>query len=85
MHSRLNPAERAHLARIKMMDCAVCQHPAPVEAHHIEQGQTYTCIPLCQDCHRGSLNGLHGQKAMWRIMKRTELSCLNDTVRELVK
>lgn len=75
--------ESAHLAWVKSQPCAVCNRPGPTEAHHIEQGQHYTTIPLCEDCHRGSHNGIHGRRSMWNVMKKTELSCLNDTIRRL--
>ncbi len=84
MNSVLTASERAHMARLKMMACAVCEAGPPVEAHHIVQGQTYTCIPLCADCHTGSHNGIHGRRSMWNITKKTEMSCLNDTVRRLL-
>jgi hypothetical protein len=37
-------------------------------------------MPLCADCHRGSINGIHGQKRMWAIHKLDELSALNKTI-----
>ena len=79
----ITPSESKHLARVKSLPCAVCERPGPTEAHHIEQGQHYTTIPLCEDCHRGSHNGIHGRRSMWNVMKKTELSCLNDTIRRL--
>ena len=79
----ITPSESEHLARVKNLPCAVCERPGPTEAHHIEQGQHYTTIPLCEDCHRGSHNGIHGRKSMWKVMKKTERSCLNDTIRRL--
>ena len=89
MHSKNKPAmkpdEREHVDRVKAMSCAVCDAHGISEAHEIEQGEWFLSIPLCADCHRGSLNGIHGQKVMWRVMKKTELSCLNETIRELVK
>ncbi|MCW7541454.1 hypothetical protein OOT46_26960 [Aquabacterium sp. A7-Y] len=76
-------AELAHLQRVKGLPCSVCGVPGPSEAHHIEQGQHLTVIPLCEDCHRGSINGFHGQRRMWLLTKKTELSCLNETIRKL--
>lgn len=76
-------AEREHVTRIKEMACVVCATPAPSEAHEIEQGQWFTSIPLCADCHRGSFNGIHGQKRIWQALKKTEMTCLNDTIRWL--
>lgn len=85
MNNKLNPTERAHLERVKELACSVCGEPGPSEAHHLEQGQQYTTIPLCRDCHSGPRNGIHGQKLVWAVFKKTELSCLNDTVRRLLK
>lgn len=75
--------EREYLARLKELPCGVCDAPGPSEAHHIEQGLHYACIPLCQDCHRGSFNGLHGQRRIWSVRKKTELSVLNQTIKVL--
>ena len=84
MNNKLSPAERKHLERVKELSCAVCDAPGPSEAHHIEQAYSFACIPLCASCHRDGFNGLHGQKRMWAVMKKTELSCLNDTIRRLL-
>jgi hypothetical protein len=88
MHSKNKPrqteAERAHVDRVKAMACAVCGQSGPSEAHEIEQGLWFCSVPLCADCHRGTLNGIHGRKTMWRVMKKTELCCLNDTIAGLV-
>ena len=40
-------------------------------------------MPLCADCHRGSLNGIHGQRRLWNVYKMDELSALNETIRKL--
>ncbi|AKJ28789.1 hypothetical protein [Caldimonas brevitalea] len=83
----ISAAEGRYLAMVKRMPCAVCSKPAteaePSEAHHIEQGLHFTAIPLCDDCHRGSFNGIHGQRRIWSVLKKTELSCLNETIRAL--
>jgi len=78
--NRINPKERLHLARVKDLACGVCGAEGPSEAHHVEQHQQYLCIPLCPDCHRGSFNGLHGQKRIWAVKKLTELNVLNETL-----
>lgn len=83
MLNKLNKTERAHLARVKDLPCSVCDAPAPSEAHHIKQGQQYTAVALCPDCHRG-YNGLHGTKAFWRIRKMDELDALNVTIGRLI-
>ena len=80
--ARITPAESAHMARVKAMPCSVCDHPAPSEAHHIKQGQHFTTVALCADCHRG-YNGWHGNKAYWRVRKLDELGALNITLGNL--
>lgn len=75
--------EKRHIERIKLMPCIICQAQAPSECHEINQGQWFTSIPLCADCHRGSLNGIHGQKRLWNVYKMDELSALNETIRKL--
>lgn len=88
MQSRNKPsmtaAERRHVGAIKDMPCAVCGIAGPSEAHEIEQGQWFTSLPLCASCHRDGHNGIHGQKRIWSVMRKTELSCLNDTIKALL-
>ena len=76
-------SERLHIARIKAMPCIICQAQAPSECHEINQGQWFTSMPLCADCHRGPINGIHGQKRLWNVYKMDELSALNETIRKL--
>lgn len=89
MQSKNKPApttaERAHIERVKSLPCVVCWAPAPSECHEIEQGQWFTSVALCADCHRGSHNGIHGRRAIWNVNKQTELTALNATIRELMK
>jgi hypothetical protein len=82
MNNKLSKAERAYLASIKEMSCGVCDAAGPSDAHHIVQGLQYLCIPLCKDCHQGSHNGIHGRRAIWNVLKKTELSVLNETLRK---
>lgn len=85
MKSRnLKAADREHMARVKLLACAVCGEGPPSDAHHIEQGHHYTTIPLCKSCHQDPQLGIHGAKVMWRIHKKTEASCLNDTIARLL-
>lgn len=88
MQSRNKPsmtkAEREHVGRIKEMPCGVCEASGPSEAHELKQGQWFTSIPLCADCHRGSFNGIHGQARIWSVKRLDEQSVLNDTIRQLV-
>lgn len=83
MNNQLTKHERLHIARIKAMPCGVCGAPSPSDAHHIEQHKQYLCIPLCKDCHQGSHNGIHGQKRIWSVMKKTEYSVLNETIERM--
>lgn len=85
MNNRLTPSERQHLARIKEMPCSCCGIAGPSEAHHIRQHAQYLCIPLCESCHRDGFNGLHGQGRIWSVLKKDEMSCLNETVRLIVE
>jgi hypothetical protein len=86
MHSKNKPkmtaAERNHVERVKAVDCVLCDAAGPSEVHEIEQGQWFTCIALCPECHRGT-NGWHGTKALWRLRKWAELDALNETLRRL--
>lgn len=84
MNNRLTARQRAHLARVKELPCAVCGAPPVSEAHHIRQGSQHLCIPLCESCHRSSFNGIHGQARIWKVLKKDELSCLNDTIERLL-
>lgn len=85
MNNKLNQRERRYLAAVKELPCGVCGTAGPSDAHHIVQHQQYLCIPLCKDCHQGSFNGIHGQKRIWNVLKKTELSVLNETIERLIK
>ena len=85
MNNTIPASARSHYARIKAMPCGVCGAPAPSEAHHIVQGQHWTIVPLCHDCHRGSFNGWHGQRRIWKVRKWDEITVLNNTIKELMK
>lgn len=84
MNNHLTPREREHITRVKALPCSVCNAPGPSQAHHIKQGQQWTVIALCPDCHQGSFNGWHGQRRMWAIKKMDELSALSVTVQRLM-
>jgi len=85
VNSKPTEQECAHLRRVKELPCSVCNAPGPSDAHHIEQGLQYTVVALCKDCHQGSHNGLHGQRAMWRVMRMSELGALNATIKRLME
>lgn len=78
-------SERAHIERIKAMRCGVCSAGAPSEVHELNQGQWFTAIPLCPDCHRGSHNGIHGQKRIWAALRLDELAVLSQTIEQLME
>lgn len=80
----MTASERHHVGKIKEMNCVICDASGPSECHEINQGQWFTSMPLCADCHRGSMNGIHGQRRMWKIKKMNELDALNVTIDRLV-
>jgi len=86
MARKLQDGERANFDRVRHMGCALCGVRGPSYAHHIrEQGRRighYVVIPLCRGCHQGP-QGIHGDKTLLRLYKRTELQLLNETLREL--
>ena len=84
MLNKLTARERRHLESVKELPCGVCGASPPSDAHHIKQHLQYLCIPLCKDCHQGSYNGIHGQRRIWEVMKKTELTVLNETLRKLI-
>jgi len=88
MQSKNKPAPRVdeseHIERIKEMACAVCWAPGPSEAHEPVQGLWFLSIPLCPDCHRGSHNGIHGLRSMWKLKKMDEMVALNETLRKVL-
>jgi hypothetical protein len=79
----LTRLERAHLALVKTLQCSVCDAPGPSSAHHINQGQHFTTVALCWDCHQGPVMGWHGQRRAWTVRKMDELDALNVTIERL--
>jgi hypothetical protein len=71
------------LAKVKALPCSVCDAPGPSDAHHINQGQHFTCVALCKECHQGPVMGWHGQRRAWAVRKMDELAALNRTVEML--
>jgi hypothetical protein len=76
--------EREHIALVKKMDYGVCGHSGPSDAHELNQGQWFTSIPLCRSCHMDHFNGWHGERRIWKVLKKDELSVLNDTIARLM-
>jgi hypothetical protein len=84
MNGSYNKDERAWVQLVKEQPCSVCGAFGPSDAHHIKQGNHYTCVALCKSCHQGN-NGWHGTKAMWRIHKMDEQDALNVTIANIFK
>lgn len=76
------PEESAHLYRVKLLQCSVCDAAPPSAAHHIVQGDHFTTVALCYECHQGH-HGLHGTKVLWSLKKMTEMKALNITLGRL--
>lgn len=83
--------EKAHLARLHELPCAVCGATEGIQAHHILDGRIpgrkspdFTAIPLCADCHQDPQNGIHGLKCMWSVFHQWELKALGETVEKLL-
>ena len=81
----LSDQERQHLAAVKELACSVCDASGPSDAHHIEQGQHFTTVALCRDCHQGAFAGWHGQKRAWAVRKLDELGALDITLQRLLE
>lgn len=85
----MNAAQSRHLSRIHDLPCCLCGAHG-VEAHHINEDRTFgkrdalhfATIPVCASCHRGSA-GIHGDKTMLRISKKSELELLSETLEAL--
>ena len=80
---RQTAAESRHVSMVANLDCVVCSSPGPSEVHEIEQGKWWLSCALCADCHRGSFNGLHGQKRIWHTKKISELDALSKTLSQI--
>lgn len=75
--------ESDHMAAVKSVPCVVCDAPPPSAAHHVVQGDHYTTVALCWECHQGK-QGIHGDKTLWRIRKMDEWGALNETLRRVL-
>jgi hypothetical protein len=84
----MTKAEHAHIERIKSLPCGVCGEGHISDAHHILEGgrrvSHFATIPLCKSCHQDNRNGIHGQGIMWRVMKKSELLVLAETIEALL-
>lgn len=78
--------EQRHMGLVATLPCSLCLANPPSNVHHILQGRTpgrkvgpWLTIPLCWHCHQGP-QGIHGDKALWKVYKKSEFDCLNDTL-----
>jgi len=85
MNQSYTKTQRVHLARVKELPCSVCNEPGPSDAHHIRQTRAFSVVALCKSCHQDPHNGIHGEKAMWRIMKMDEVDALAVMIERLLK
>jgi hypothetical protein len=80
-------AEADYIRFVALQPCSVCDEGggegAPSEVHEIEQGNWWLSVALCTGCHRGPLNGLHGQRRMWSLKKLDEQGALAVTIRRV--
>lgn len=76
-------SEKAHIERVKALSCSVCDASGPSDCHEVKQGQWFTSIALCKDCHQGAILGIHGQRRAWLIRKMDELDALAVTIERL--
>lgn len=76
--------EAAYVAIVATLPCACCQSEGPREVHEFEQGQWFTSVPLCVDCHRGG-GGWHGTRSRWYLHKMTMLDAIESTVRSVFR
>lgn len=82
-------AEKRHIQRVKNLPCGVCGQPSPSDAHHIKDGDRrvshFAIIPLCKSCHQDPHNGIHGERAMWKVMRKSEILVLAETIEALTQ
>jgi hypothetical protein len=95
MPARATAAERRYMSRVAAIGCVLCRSLAQAQTgrttlHHIREGQgmqqraaNWLVVPLCEDCHQGDANGLHGRRAMWRVAKWDETDALAATIEAL--
>lgn len=89
----MKSAERLHLTRVAALGCICCRllgyGETPAQIHHLREGQGmgtrashWLTIPLCPDHHTGR-DGIHGTKAVMRLLKADELELLAATLEAL--
>jgi hypothetical protein len=79
-------AQRRHMGLVAQLPCCLCGAHG-VQVHHITEGKTFgkrdklhfCTIPVCEPCHKGP-GGIHGDRTMLRIVKKTETELLAETL-----
>jgi hypothetical protein len=93
--TKATPAEREHMGRVKRLGCVLCaaldlRQTSITDVHHIREGQGgaqrashWLTVALCHEsCHTGP-HGIHGDRALLRQAKCTELDLLAWTLEAL--
>ena len=78
-----------HMHRVAQLPCCLCGAHG-VHVHHVIDGKTFgkrdrshfCTIPVCESCHTGP-GGIHGDKTMLRLAKKSELELLSETLEKL--
>ena len=79
-------AQRRHMGLVASLPCCLCGAHG-VQVHHIKDGKTFgkrdklhfCTIPVCESCHTGP-KGIHGDRAMLRLVKKSETELLAETL-----
>jgi predicted HNH restriction endonuclease len=85
----MSAASKRHMGRVAGLPCATCGAHG-VHVHHIKEGASgageragdFLTIPLCPACHTGP-KGVHGDKTMLRITKKSQHDLLDETLEAL--
>lgn len=86
----MTKSEKIHIERVKNQNCIVCDAAAPSDAHHVLEDRAsgrkpghFLIVPLCKACHQGP-SGIHGDRALWKIYKMSEMEALNETLSKIL-
>lgn len=79
-------AQRRHMGLVAQLPCCLCGAHG-VQVHHITEGKTFgkrdklhfCTLPICESCHTGP-KGIHGDKTMLRLVKKSETELLAETL-----
>lgn len=84
------------MERVAAMPCVCCEmlgqsQDGKTFVHHIREDQgasqrasPYLTVPLCYECHQGK-NGIHGDRALLKVLKISEIDLLAATISNLCK